>query len=100
MTSRLITITEYCTIHQLDPVFIENLEADGIIAFTVIDNQAYLQPEQLPDLETYTRWYFDLGLNTAGIDVVNHLLQKIRLMQDEINLLKNKLSTYAFLNNP
>ena len=100
MTSRLITITEYCTIHQLDPEFIENLEADGIIAFTVIDNQAYLQNEQLPDLETYTRWYFELGLNTAGIDVVNHLLQKIRLMQDEINMLKNKLSTYAFLNNP
>lgn len=100
MNAQLITITEYCNLHDLDPVFLNNLEADGIITFTIIDNQAYLQAEQLPALETFTRWYSELGLNTAGIDVVNRLLEKITALQDEIKMLNNRLAVYDHLNFP
>jgi hypothetical protein len=100
MNARLITITEYCSIHDLDPVFLTSLAADGLITFTVIDNQTFLKEEQLPELETFIRWYIELGLNTEGIDVVNQLLQKIRSFQEEIKMLKTKISLYELTNNP
>lgn len=100
MNAQFITITEYCSLHDLDPAFLDNLEADGIITFTIIDNQACLRVEQLPALETFTRWYYELGLNTAGIDVVNRLLEKITALQDEIKMLNNKLSMYDYRNYP
>jgi hypothetical protein len=100
MTLQLITVHEYCSIHSLDPVFITSLQEDGIIEFTVIDNEAYLHLEQLQDLETYTRWYYELGINTEGIDAIRHLLRKIRTLQDEIKLLKNRLSFFESINIP
>ena len=100
MNAQLITISEYCSLHDLDLVFLTNLESEGIISFTIIDNQAYLDVEELPALETYTRWHYELGLNTAGIDVVHQLLKKITMLQDEIKKLNNKLAMFEYQNYP
>jgi len=86
----LIAISQYCSIHNIDADFISSLADEGLIA---LDGE-YIIPEQLPELEVYTRWHAEMGINTEGIDIIKYLLGKIRAMQSEMEVLQSKLHIY------
>lgn len=92
MQTELIAISQYCIIHNIEADFISSLADEGLIA--LVDNGAYIAPEQLPELEVYTRWHAEMGINTEGIDIIKYLLGKIRAMQNEMEMLQNKLHIY------
>ncbi len=60
----------------------------------------------LQKLEQYTRWHYDLDINIEGIEVIEHLLNRMRNLQDEIISLQNRLRIFEensrriFLNQP
>ncbi|WP_108821514.1 chaperone modulator CbpM [Dysgonomonas sp. Marseille-P4361] len=91
MNTELIIIREYCTRSQIDFDFIEQLENEGLIELTIVDNEQYIDIAQLSRLEQYVRWYYDLSINVEGIDVIRNLLDKIDDMQQEIQQLKQML---------
>lgn len=85
-----IAITQYCSVHQVNEAFIQSLAEEGVIQLL---NDA-ISEDQLPDLELYTRWHTDMGLNPEGIDVIRHLLQRMRDMQSEMDTLRTRLHLY------
>ncbi len=91
MNSELIIIREYCIQNQVEPDFIIQLEDEGLIQVSVVENERYIHISQLKHLDQYVRWYYDLSINVAGIDVIRNLLDKIDEMQDEILRLKEQL---------
>lgn len=91
MNTELIIIREYCIQSQIEPDFIEQLENEGLIELTIIDDESYIDISQLRDLEQYARWHYDLSINVEGIDVIKNLLERIDNMQDEIVQLKQRL---------
>lgn len=91
MNSELIIIHEYCIQNQVEPDFIVQLENEGLIQISIVDNERYIHISQLRLLDQYVRWYYDLSINVAGIDVIQNLLDKIDTMQDEILRLKEQL---------
>lgn len=88
MNTELIIIREYCTKSQIDIDFIEQLENEGLIELTVINNEQYIDISQLSTLEQYVRWHYDLSINVEGIDVIKNLLDRMDEMQQEIQQLK------------
>ena len=64
---------------------------EGLIEIEIMDNERYLHISQLRNLEQYKRWYYDLSINVAGIDVIQNLLDRIEVMQDEMNRMKEQL---------
>ena len=44
--------------------------------------------------EQYARWHYDLEINLEGIEVIDHLLHRVKNLQDEITELQNKLKLY------
>lgn len=91
MNPELIIIHEYCIQNQVEPDFIVQLENEGLIQISIVDNERYIHISQLRHLDQYVRWYYDLSINVAGIDVIQNLLDKIDTMQDEILRLKEQL---------
>lgn len=91
MNSELIIIREYCIQNQVEPDFIIQLENEGLIQINIIEEERYIHISQLKHLDQYVRWYYDLSINVAGIDVIQNLLDKIDSMQDEIVRLKEQL---------
>ncbi|EDM36881.1 hypothetical protein PBAL39_18444 [Pedobacter sp. BAL39] len=91
METQFITITECCINYHIDPVFIDELEDSGVIVLTMKEKEKYIHHEQLAELEKYIHLYYDLNINIEGIDAIRHLLQKMILMQQELNLLQQKL---------
>ena len=94
MKKELFAITTYCILHGIDHTFINSLRDEGLISITLENDDEYIEEEQLPDLEIYTRWHHDMGINTEGIDVIRHLVKRLREVQIELNSLKNRLKFY------
>jgi hypothetical protein len=94
MKKGLFAITTYCSMHGIDHAFITSLSEEGLISITVENDTEYIEEEQLPDLEIYTRWHHDMGINTEGIDAIRHLVHRLRNLQTELNSLRARLTIY------
>lgn len=92
MERDLIAITEYCIKYDIEPAFINSLEETGIILLTNIDQEKFIRMEQLPEIDRYIHFHYDLQINIEGIDAIRHLLNKVSSMQEEIQQLKQQLA--------
>jgi len=93
-TRNLIAINEFCTSHNIEISFINSLHQTGLIEITNIEETGSIDVSQLGHLEKIVRFYFDLDINLEGIETINHLLERMQMMQNEIITLKNRLRLY------
>ncbi|MDR2009245.1 MAG: chaperone modulator CbpM [Bacteroidales bacterium] len=94
MEKDLIILKEYCHNSNVDQSFILLLEEGGLVEFVIIEGERYIEESQLGDLEMFSRLYYDLSINVEGIDAINHLLNKVIQLRNEIMELKNRLTLY------
>ncbi|HLN73155.1 MAG: chaperone modulator CbpM [Methylococcaceae bacterium] len=88
---KLISTTEFCTIHNVEVSFLQSLEETGLIEIQTIEDIGFIPISQLPELERMVRLHNELDINMEGIDTINHLLNRIMEMQHEMMLLRNRL---------
>ena len=93
-TSNLIAIDEFCAKHDVELSFITSLQQTGLIEITTIEMAWFIHIEQLKELEKFIRLYYELDINLEGIETINHLLDRINIMQNELIMLRNKLGIY------
>ena len=91
MQTGLIIVSEYCHKCHIEPSFIDLLEEGGLIEIRTEDGEHYLLVSQLPELERYSRMYYDLSINMEGIDAIHHLLERMERMKKEMELLRRQL---------
>jgi hypothetical protein len=90
----LISAVEFCNNHNIEITFISSLNENGLIEIVEVEESTYIQESQLLQLERIVRFYYDLGINLEGIETINHLLNRLNNMQDEIIGLRNRLRLY------
>ena len=90
----LIPASQFCSSHDLEVSFIYSLQQYGLLEITTVEETTYLPASELPQAERMARLHSELGINMEGIDAIKHLLKKVEDMQDEITMLKNRLSLY------
>jgi chaperone modulatory protein CbpM len=93
-TSNLILVEEFCNYHKISFSFIDSLQQIGLVEITAIEQNKYIPESELSRLEQYIRLYADLHINLEGIDAITHLLDRMRRLQAELSLVKNRLSLY------
>ncbi|MGB5032889.1 MAG: chaperone modulator CbpM [Saprospiraceae bacterium] len=93
-TINLVLVNDFCTHHQIEFSFIHTLNENGLIEITSIDQLDYIATEHLPILEKWSRMYVELGINVEGIETIQHLLERIENLQDEVAVLKNRLGQF------
>jgi chaperone modulatory protein CbpM len=90
----LIAVNEFCEIHKIEISFISSLQETGLIELVVINDDLYVDSEQLPQLEKIIHLYFELEINLEGIETIDHLLKQIKSLHDENIVLRNRLRLY------
>nr|WP_302831686.1 chaperone modulator CbpM [uncultured Bacteroides sp.] len=95
MQNELIIISEYCDKCHIEPSFIEMLQECGLIDIQAENGERYLLFSQLPDVERYSRMYYDLSINMEGIDAIHHLLERMEEMRREIHSLHSRLRLFG-----
>lgn len=87
----LIAIKEICLHHKIEISFIHSLSQSGLIQVTVIREDLFIDKIQLVQLEKYIEFHYVLGINIEGIETINHLLQQMDTLQEEVTKLRNLL---------
>jgi hypothetical protein len=96
-TGEFIPIEIFCRQHGIEISFISSLSEFGLVEVITVNESQCIPATQLMETEKLVRLHEELGINLEGIDVINHLLQRVRMMQDEIRTLKNTLRLYDSL---
>jgi hypothetical protein len=89
-----IAVSEFCSSHHIQYSFINSLNEYGLLELTVIEEDEFIHPEQVRELEKIMRLHYDLEINMQGIDAITHLLKKVNDLQEEIRYLRNRLERF------
>ena len=93
-TKNYIAVNEFCSNHNIEVSFISSLQETGLIEIAFVEETAFLDADQLQQVEKFVRFYYDLDINLEGIETITHLLKRVNAMQDEIISLRNRLRLY------
>jgi chaperone modulatory protein CbpM len=96
-TENLISTDEFCALYNVEYSFVSSLQQSGLIEIQTLEERRFIPTSQLVELEKYVRLHDELDINLEGIEAINHLLQRIRTMQDEIESLKTRLRLYEII---
>ena len=97
MSGNRLRYSECLRIYEVEETFIASLEEVGLIRVVDLDDDRFIEYEDLSDLEQFIRWYYEMDINVEGIDALRHLLQRVRSMQSEIAQLRHELQFYKSL---
>lgn len=92
--NELLPVEDCCSYYNIEYHFLESLQEHGLIEIINIEQQHYVNMNNLNDLEKLMRLHFDLDINLEGIEALNSLLERIKTMQQEIMNLRNRLKNY------
>src|SRR5690606_7957558 len=90
----LVQVEQFCLYHAIEPSFIQSLGELGLVEIIVIESNLYIHQDHTGDLERILRLHNELGINMEGIDAIAHLLEKVRSLQEELRIVKNRLRLY------
>jgi hypothetical protein len=90
----LIPASEFCISHDIEISFIRSLQENGMLEVEIIDENYYIDPGELSQLEKISHFYYDLGINLEGIETINYLLEKVDQLHREVVSLQNRLRLY------
>ena len=93
-SEELISAREFCIYHQVELSFIQSLHQSGLIGMTIRDGVVFLPAEELPALEKFVRWHYELSINPEGIEALSHMLQRVQNLLQENLELRNRLHRY------
>lgn len=89
-----ILVRQYCERTHIPDAFIDALNEYGLIQFKQIETEIYILDKEIPEIERFERLHNDLGINLEGIDALNHMLRRLRKMENEMNTLRKRLRIY------
>ena len=93
-TTDMIVLDKFCTSHRVEVSFVRTLEEHGLIETIIVNETLCIQENELSKLEQIVRLHQELNINSEGVDAIINLLKRIENMQNEITVLRNKLSFY------
>lgn len=93
-TEKFIAVKEFCKSWNIEVSFINLLQETGLIQIENISETAYIDISQLRQIEKIISFHYELDINLEGIETIEHLLQRINSMHEEIKDLQNKLRLF------
>jgi len=91
---KFIPLHKLCELYKIEMSFFSSLNEIGLIQITTIEELHYIHNDKINDIEKMIRMHLDLNINIEGIDIAFNLLQKINDLENELNLMKNRLRFY------
>ena len=90
--SERISREELVKIYDIDIAFFDELVEYGLLNVETEDHISYLMYDDLPELEKFANWYYDLEINLPGLEIIHTMLQKMQELEERNRQLRNKLS--------
>ncbi|WP_160136598.1 chaperone modulator CbpM [Chryseobacterium sp. c4a] len=93
--SERISREELVRIYNIEITFFDDLVEYGLLNIQIENETHYLMYEDLPDLEKFANWHYDLEINLPGLEVIHNMLKKLEALKRRNRELMNKLSAIS-----
>ena len=93
-TKDLISIQKICTYYRVPESFITSLYEYELIDIVTQDTNRCVSITQIKTIEKLMRMHYDLDINLEGIHAIYNLLNQVEDLQEQVNVLKNRLDFY------
>ncbi|MEZ4907027.1 MAG: chaperone modulator CbpM [Saprospiraceae bacterium] len=90
MTKKIL-IEEIVSIYNIEITFLDSLEECGLLSTNTENEKKYISLDDIPDLERFVNWHYDLEVNIPGLEIINNLLKKIESLEEEKKLLMSQI---------
>lgn len=97
MSGNRLLYSECLRIYEVEESFIDSLHEVGLIRVVDLDEERFIEYDDLPDLEQFIRWHYEMDINVEGIDALRHMLERVRSLHSEIAQLRHELQFYKSL---
>ena len=81
--SERISIKEVIQIYNIDDHFLNELIASELLHPQTENSVQYIIYEELPHLERFANWHYDLEINLPGIEIIHKLLNQMEDLRTE-----------------
>jgi len=88
MEKTLFKVIDICRSNKIERTFIQELHQNGLIEIIIEEETEFIEEEQIPKIERFSNWHYELELNVQGIEVVQNLIDRIEKLQREVRFLK------------
>ena len=89
-----IRITDFCQGHALQESFLFELHEVELIEILEVERQPVIRQSQLDRLERLVRLHPDLEISPPGLLAVDHLLDRMEQLQEEVLELRRRLDRW------
>lgn len=93
-----ISRAEIISIFNIEISFFDELTAVGLLQIEKDQGEIYMDIDHLTRLERLTNLYYDLEINIPGLEAIEHLLEKVKDLQNENQQLKLINSAHIHFN--
>ena len=83
MMSQRISIEKVIQIYKIDNHFLNDLIASELLHPETENSVQYIVYEELPHLERFSNWHYDLEINLPGIEIIHKLLNQMEDLRNE-----------------
>ncbi len=77
--------------YNIEIRFFDELEEYGLISIEQEDNTKYLIYDELDSFERFANWHYDLDVNLPGLDILNEMMKKLEMLQQENRRLLHRI---------
>ena len=69
--------------YNIEVHFLDSLEEFGLLKTVEENHVKYIYYEELPNLERFANWHYDLDVNVPGLEIIHNLLNKMEILLAE-----------------
>jgi chaperone modulatory protein CbpM len=91
---QLIPASDFCVHYHIEVSFLHTLQDYGLLRMTTQNETAFIDADDMSDVERIIHLHQDLDINMEGIDAILQLLKRLERTQEELTTLRNKLRLY------
>ena len=84
MNNITISVVQFSQYHLLEPQFVLDLYQNGLVVLHERNQEFFIEEDDLTNVERYIKFHYELGVNLEGLEVINHLLKQIEVLQKQI----------------
>lgn len=81
--SERISIEQVIQIYKIDDHFLKELITSELLHPETENSIQYIIYEELPHLERFSNWHYDLEINLPGIEIIHKLLNQMEELKNE-----------------
>ena len=91
---KYISITDFCRGHALEESFIYSLHEIELIEIRQVEAEPVIPRSDLRRLERLVRLHWDLEISPETLLAVDHLLDQVESLQEEVLALRRRLNRW------